>query len=230
MSDPLAANIAESSATGGARVPSLRAELRSLFAAALSEAFPELASDDASSQGGALCPAVSATTKKDAKFGDYQCNNAMGVFGRLKGKEGAPKAPRDVAAKIVAALPAGSPLLDASSPPSLAGPGFINIKLSSEALAARLGAMLVEGPSTWAPSLPAGVSRAVVDFSSPNVAKEMHVGHLRSTIIGDCLANLLEFCGADVLRLNHVGVRDERERERERDWRLVFVRVLCRWF
>lgn len=207
MSDPLAANIAESSATGGPRVPSLRAELRSLFATALSEAFPELVSEDSSSLGGALCPAVSATTKKDAKFGDYQCNNAMGVFGRLKGKEGAPKAPRDVAAKIVAALPS-STLLDASSPPSLAGPGFINIRLSREALAARLVSMLVQGPSTWAPALPAGVSRAVVDFSSPNVAKEMHVGHLRSTIIGDCLANLLEFCGADVLRLNHVGVRE----------------------
>ena len=189
-------------------MPSLRAELRSRFAAALESAFPELASSDGSSSapGGALCPAVSATTKKDAKFGDYQCNNAMGVFGRLKGKEGAPKAPRDVAAKIVAALP-GSPLLDAASPPSLAGPGFINIRLSRERLGERLVSMLVQGPSTWAPALPAGVSRAVVDFSSPNVAKEMHVGHLRSTIIGDCLANLLEFCGADVLRLNHVGVR-----------------------
>ena len=175
MSDPLAANITESSATGGARVPSLRAELRSLFAAALESAFPELASSDGSSSapGGALCPAVSATTKKDAKFGDYQCNNAMGVFGRLKGKEGAPKAPRDVAAKIVAALP-GSPLLDAASPPSLAGPGFINIRLSRERLGERLVSMLVQGPSTWAPALPAGVSRAVVDFSSPNVAKEMH--------------------------------------------------------
>ena len=213
MSDPLAANITEASATGGPRVASLRAELRSLFAAALEAAFPELAPSDGSpsAPGGALCPAVSATTKKDAKFGDYQCNNAMGVFGRLKGKEGAPKAPRDVAARIVAALPSSdsSPaaqLLDPASPPSLAGPGFINIRLSREALGDRLVAMLVAGPSTWAPALPAGVERAVVDFSSPNVAKEMHVGHLRSTIIGDCLANLLEFCGADVLRLNHVGV------------------------
>ena len=63
--------------------------------------------------------------------------------------------------------------------------------------------MLVHGPATWAPSLPH--TRAVVDFSSPNVAKEMHVGHLRSTIIGDTLARTLEFCGLDVLRLNHVG-------------------------
>jgi len=206
MSDPLAANITESLATGGPRVASFRTELRSLFATALETAFPELVSGDSSLPGGALNPAVSATTKKDARFGDYQCNNAMGVFGRLKGKEGAPKAPRDVAAKIVAALP-DSAILDKANPPSLAGPGFINIRLSREALADRLVKMLVEGPSTWAPALPAGVQRAVVDFSSPNVAKEMHVGHLRSTIIGDCLANLLEFCGADVLRLNHVGVR-----------------------
>ena len=63
--------------------------------------------------------------------------------------------------------------------------------------------MLVAGPSTWAPQLDA--RRAVVDFSSPNVAKEMHVGHLRSTIIGDTIARTLEFCGVDVLRLNHVG-------------------------
>ena len=59
-----------------------------------------------------------------------------------------------------------------------------------------------QGAGTWAPLLP--YSRAIVDFSSPNVAKEMHVGHLRSTIIGDTLARTLEFCGVDVVRLNHV--------------------------
>ena len=62
--------------------------------------------------------------------------------------------------------------------------------------------MLKQGIETWAPRL--GYARAVVDFSSPNVAKEMHVGHLRSTVIGDALANMLELCGVDVLRLNHV--------------------------
>lgn len=63
--------------------------------------------------------------------------------------------------------------------------------------------MLVNGVGTWAPVLP--VTKAVVDFSSPNIAKEMHVGHLRSTIIGDSLARMLEFCHVDVLRRNHVG-------------------------
>ena len=62
--------------------------------------------------------------------------------------------------------------------------------------------MSAQGIESWAPRL--GYKRAVVDFSSPNVAKEMHVGHLRSTVIGDSLANMLEFCGVDVLRLNHV--------------------------
>ena len=63
--------------------------------------------------------------------------------------------------------------------------------------------MLSNGIGTWAPLLP--VSRALVDFSSPNIAKEMHVGHLRSTIIGDTLARMLEFSNVEVLRRNHVG-------------------------
>lgn len=188
--DPLAADIAEAKAEGGPRVRSLRAELGDAFGAALAAAFP----------GVAARAIVNPTTKKDAKFGDYQCNNAMAVFGAVKGTEGAPKSPRDVAAAIVAALPA-SPLVDA--PPTVAGPGFINVRVSRAALADRLRRLLVEGPATWAPQLPA--RRAVVDFSSPNVAKEMHVGHLRSTIIGDTIARTLEYCGVDVLRLNHVG-------------------------
>lgn len=63
--------------------------------------------------------------------------------------------------------------------------------------------MLVDGIETWAPKL--RVKKAVVDFSSPNIAKEMHVGHLRSTIIGDSLARMLEFSNVEVLRRNHVG-------------------------
>lgn len=63
--------------------------------------------------------------------------------------------------------------------------------------------MLTDGIETWSPRLP--IKRAVVDFSSPNIAKEMHVGHLRSTIIGDTLARMLEFSNVDVLRRNHVG-------------------------
>lgn len=88
-------------------------------------------------------------------------------------------------------------------PPEIAGPGFINLTIKPEYIAQKIQAMAKDERL--------GVEKAkkpqkvVVDFSSPNIAKEMHVGHLRSTIIGDCIARLLEFRGHDVLRLNHVG-------------------------
>lgn len=80
---------------------------------------------------------------------------------------------------------------------------FMPAKYQRSALLQRIQDMLVNGISTWAPILP--VKRAVIDFSSPNIAKEMHVGHLRSTIIGDTLARMFEFSNVDVLRRNHVG-------------------------
>ena len=96
-------------------------------------------------------------------------------------------------------------LLGAAPPSSLTPrhpPGFINIKGSRERISKRVNSMLVDGISTWAPKLTC--RRAVVDFSSPNVAKEMHVGHLRSTILGDTICNTLEYCGVNVVRLNHM--------------------------
>ncbi|KAK6941449.1 Arginyl-tRNA synthetase, catalytic core domain [Dillenia turbinata] len=86
---------------------------------------------------------------------------------------------------------------------SVAGPGFVNIVLSKKWMAKCIQKMLGDGIGTWAPSIQ--VKRAVVDFSSPNIAKEMHVGHLRSTIIGDTIARMLEFSNVEVLRRNHVG-------------------------
>ncbi|KAH9762659.1 Arginine--tRNA ligase [Citrus sinensis] len=86
---------------------------------------------------------------------------------------------------------------------SVAGPGFVNVVLSKNWMAKNIQKMLVDGIETWAPKL--RVKKAVVDFSSPNIAKEMHVGHLRSTIIGDSLARMLEFSNVEVLRRNHVG-------------------------
>ena len=91
------------------------------------------------------------------------------------------------------------------TPRSIAGPGFINVTLSRPWLAERVGGLLRHGAAPWAPPVPGGRRTAVVDFSSPNIAKEMHVGHLRSTILGDTLSRCLEFAGARVLRLNHVG-------------------------
>jgi arginyl-tRNA synthetase len=190
------------------RTPTLLTEVTARFRAALQTAYPDVQD---------VQPIVNPTKDKDARFGDYQCNNAMALFGKLKGKEGAPKAPRDVAQAIVGALPKEEGGGDSSSilitETSVAGPGFINVRVSSDLLAARVLRMLREGLAPFAPPIPCGSSnasttstpRVVVDFSSPNVAKEMHVGHLRSTIIGDTLCRCLAYCGADVARLNHIG-------------------------
>ncbi|KAK0593055.1 hypothetical protein LWI29_029974 [Acer saccharum] len=86
---------------------------------------------------------------------------------------------------------------------SIGGPGFVNVLLSNNWIAENIQKMLVDGIETWAPRL--HVRKAVVDFSSPNIAKEIHVGHLRSTVIGDCIARMLEFSNVEVLRRNHVG-------------------------
>ena len=88
----------------------------------------------------------------------------------------------------------------------IAGPGFVNLRLSRSFLETRVKEMLCDPDRLGvAPRAAAARQRTVVDFSSPNIAKEMHVGHLRSTIIGDTLSNTLEFLGHDVVRLNHVG-------------------------
>jgi arginyl-tRNA synthetase len=130
---------------------------------------------------------------QDAKHGDYQMNAAM-PLAKVLGKK-----PRDVAQEIVSRLPAN----DVLEPPEIAGPGFINLRLQPkwmarqlQAMAAgdRLGVAAAAKPLTY-----------VIDFSSPNVAKPMHVGHLRSTIIGDALTRLLRFLGHGVVADNHLG-------------------------
>jgi arginyl-tRNA synthetase len=127
-----------------------------------------------------------------AKFGDYQANGVMAAAKKLKTN------PREFAATVVEHLD----LLDMAQTPEIAGPGFINITLTPEFLATTLNASRDEH---------LGVDRAehpqcvVIDYSHPNLAKEMHVGHLRSTIIGDALARVLGFLGHNVKRQNHVG-------------------------
>ncbi|XP_015630011.1 arginine--tRNA ligase, cytoplasmic [Oryza sativa Japonica Group] len=132
-------------------------------------------------------------------FGDYQCNNAMSVFSRIRGSATNFRNPMAVGQAIANNLPQSN-IIESIS---VAGPGYINITLSSNWIAQRIQDMLVCGIKTWAPILP--VKRAVLDFSSPNIAKEMHVGHIRSTIIGDTLAHMFEFTNVEVLRRNHVG-------------------------
>ncbi|MEL6138687.1 MAG: arginine--tRNA ligase, partial [Cyanobacteria bacterium J06628_6] len=127
------------------------------------------------------------------KFGDYQANVAMSLAKPLKEK------PRAISTQIVEHLN----VADLCEPPQIAGPGFINLKFKPAYLEAQLKAIHADARLGVAPAKQP--QRSIVDFSSPNIAKEMHVGHLRSTIIGDSLARVLEFLGHDVLRLNHVG-------------------------
>jgi arginyl-tRNA synthetase len=127
------------------------------------------------------------------QHGDYQANAAMALSKQL----GRP--PREVAAAIVDALE----VTDLCSSVEVAGPGFINVRLTDEALSAGI-AELVDDARVGVPLSP-GAERVVIDYSSPNLAKEMHVGHLRSTIIGDALARILGFLGHDVIRQNHFG-------------------------
>lgn len=127
------------------------------------------------------------------KFGDYQSNAPLSLSKKL----GQP--PRAIAEKIVQNLDVS----DFSQPPVVAGPGFINFTLKPEYLEAQLRD--IQADPRLGVSNAKNPQRTVVDFSAPNIAKEMHVGHLRSTIIGDCIARILEFRGHDVLRLNHVG-------------------------
>ncbi len=127
------------------------------------------------------------------KFGDYQSNVAMSLAKPLKQK------PRDIAQKIVDHLNVS----DICETPEIAGPGFINLMIKPSYLEAQLGSIV--GFARLGVDRVDSPQKIVVDFSSPNIAKEMHVGHLRSTIIGDCIARILEFRGHEVLRLNHVG-------------------------
>lgn len=127
------------------------------------------------------------------KFGDYQCNVALPLAKKLKQK------PREIAQQILDKVDVGGICL----PPEIAGPGFINLAIAPEFLQAQL--QLLQNDSRLGVRPTPNPQRIIVDFSSPNIAKEMHVGHLRSTIIGDSIARILEFQGHDVLRLNHVG-------------------------
>ena len=138
------------------------------------------------------------TSKGD--FGDYQCNAALPLAKRLKLK------PKDIAEKLMATLQADEDVAELTRSMDISGPGFINIHLSDLYMRNKLAVMLKDSDRLgMAAVMNEKKQRIIVDFSSPNIAKEMHVGHLRSTIIGDSLSRVLEFLGHDVLRLNHVG-------------------------
>ena len=131
---------------------------------------------------------------QDPKFGDYQANLAMPLGKRL----GRP--PREVAAELLRRLD----LSDSCDSVEVAGPGFINLRIRDESwLAEQLTAALGDPRLGVAPL--ARPRRFVVDYSAPNVAKPMHVGHIRSTVIGDALCRMLKFAGHEVISDNHIG-------------------------
>ncbi len=164
----------------------------------LEEAFPKEAAA-ARNSGSPLDPQLVPATKPE--FGDFQVNGALPLAKPLK------QSPREIACTIVDRLNRNTAFLDICEPPQIAGPGFINLTLRPECLTREIKARLHD-VRIGVPSRDKGgekLAPVVIDFSSPNIAKEMHVGHLRSTIIGDSLARVLEFLGYPVLRLNHVG-------------------------
>ncbi len=179
---------------------SLTQTLKKQLQAALARAFPE-ANAVAQSLGSYLDPQLVPASKPE--FGDFQINGALSLAKTIK------KAPREIALAIIKELAADPKFAILCESPQIAGPGFINLTLRAESLTEevqiRLKDLRLGVPSIENTSSDHNSECVVIDFSSPNIAKEMHVGHLRSTIIGDSLARILEFRGHRVLRLNHVG-------------------------
>ncbi|CAB3403496.1 unnamed protein product [Caenorhabditis bovis] len=164
---------------------SILGRLNELFRKAIDEAFPGLDG-----------PLMIAETP-NPKFGDYQCNSAMPIAAKLKAA-GTNKKPGDVGKEIFAKFPKN---IDFIQKVEVLPAGFINVFLNIDYIRKQIAEFALKGVT-----LPKIARRRVlVDFSSPNIAKEMHVGHLRSTIIGDSICRLLETIGFDVLRINHIG-------------------------
>jgi arginyl-tRNA synthetase len=155
---------------------------------------------------GRFPPAGAITPATNARFGDYQSNAAL-VLGKQLGEN-----PRAIAQRLCDLwVP-----WDLCDPPTIAGAGFINFSLRSEAIAAQTAKLLEAKRLGVAPA--ETKHRIVVDFGSPNVAKPMHVGHIRSTVLGDALARIAAFLGHNVIRDNHIG-----------DWGTQFGMVIYGW-
>jgi arginyl-tRNA synthetase len=151
-------------------------------------------------KAGELTPAT------DPRFGDYQTNAAL-VLGKQRGEN-----PKTLAEKIVDCLDVG----ELCEPPSIAGIGFINFTLRADAVKKKAGELLLDERLGVATA--ESKKRIVIDFGSPNVAKPMHVGHIRSIVLGDALARIASFLGHEVIRDNHIG-----------DWGTQFGMVIWGW-
>lgn len=153
--------------------------------------------------GETVDPLVGAAN--DLRFGDYQSNAAMALAKQRRTN------PRALAEEVIGSLELGS-----IGTADVAGPGFINIKVNPSAFASQAKAQLADD-RLGVPDIGKG-RKVVVDFSAPNVAKPMHVGHIRSTILGDSLSRIAEFLGFEVIRDNHIG-----------DWGTQFGMILYGW-
>ncbi|MFB9307779.1 arginyl-tRNA synthetase [Agromyces hippuratus] len=134
-------------------------------------------------------PATVDPVIRESRFADLQSNAALSL-GPAHGLR-----PRDLAQQVVERIPVDGPIARAE----VTGPGYVNLELSTEWIAERLSSLAVPERHD------ATGRRIVIDYSSPNVAKEMHVGHLRTTVVGDALARMLEWSGHTVIRQNHIG-------------------------
>lgn len=179
-------SIAEQESKRDTQMTSVLSIVNALFRSAVRHAYPTFSLTK---------PIVQSSSSE--RFGDYKCTVAMPIAQLLK-QSGETSTPRDIASKIIVHLPSS----DAIDKCEVAGPGFINIFLKKSFVSHMVSEILTYGVR---PPPTERKLRVVVDFSSPNIAKEMHVGHLRSTIIGETICRLLEYIGHDVLRLNHIG-------------------------
>lgn len=149
---------------------------------------------------------ATVTAAADTRFGDYQTNAAMALAKNLS------MPPRELAAEIIKLLE----VEDLCETPEIAGPGFINFRVKENTLVSRINEIRkcsrLGVENTHSPK------KILIDFSSPNIAKPMHIGHIRSTIIGDCLARVCRFLGHEVIADNHIG-----------DWGTPIGQVIYGW-
>ncbi|MEU3654335.1 arginine--tRNA ligase [Streptomyces sp. NPDC032161] len=164
-----------------ASVNSLASTLRQQLADALTAALPDAGTAD---------PLLRRSDRAD-----FQANGILALAKKLKGN------PRELAAQVTAAVPAGGPVKEIE----VSGPGFLNITLSDRAIIETLAARDADDDGRLGVPYNSAAGTTVIDYAQPNVAKEMHVGHLRSAVIGDAMAQILEFTGETVVRRHHIG-------------------------
>lgn len=164
-----------------ASVNSLASTLQQQLADALTAALPDAGTAD---------PLLRRSDRAD-----FQANGILALAKKLKGN------PRELAAQVTGALPASDLIKDIE----VSGPGFLNITLSDKAIIETLAARASDDEDRLGVPYNASAGTTVIDYAQPNVAKEMHVGHLRSAVIGDAMVQILEFTGESVVRRHHIG-------------------------